>query len=282
MFVGKADYQQSDKHSLFGRVLFETTDIPRPEALSSNLLNGSPGTDALASSYAFGSTYLVGANTVQAFRLTVNRWVNKKFTRDSFSVCDGGATDIYCGYAPTSITGWSITGGFAGLGTSSPTGAFWAPTSYAVNDDVTVARGSHQINLGAGFLHGRMVEVANFQGSGSFTFNGSATGLGMADFITGRLATFQQGTPNKADVHDTRLNAYVTDAWKATPRLTLNYGIRWEPFFPQLIPDVGNVPGPVYNFNHDRFIKGVYSQVFVNAPAGFYYTGDPGFPSKTA
>jgi carboxypeptidase family protein len=281
MFVGKTDYQMSDKHSLFGRVLFETTDIPRPEALSKNLLNGGSGTDALASSYAFGSTYLVGPNTVQAFRLTVNRWVNKKFTRDSFSVCDAGATDIYCGYAPTSITGWSITGGFAGLGTSSPTGAFWAPTSYAVNDDVTLARGSHQFNFGAGFLHGRMVEVANFQGSGSFTFNGSVTGLGMADFMTGRLATFQQGTPNKADVHDTRMNVFLTDAWKATPRLTVNYGIRWEPFFPQLIPDIGSVPGPVYNFNHDRFIKGVYSTVFVNAPAGFYYTGDPGFPSRT-
>ncbi len=281
MFIGKVDYQQSDKHSLFGRVLFESTDIPRPEALSSNLLNGGSGTDALASSYAFGSTYLIGSNTVQALRLTVNRYVNKKFTRDSFSVCDAGATDIYCGYAPTSITGWSITGGFAGLGTSSPTGAFWAPTSYALNDDVTVARGAHQMAVGVGLLHGRMVEVANFQGSGSFTFNGSVTGLGMADFMTGRLTTFQQGTPNKADVHDTRLNAYVTDAWKVKPRLTMNYGIRWEPFFPQLVPDVGNVPGPVYNFNHDRFIQGVYSKVFVNAPAGFYYTGDSGFPSRT-
>jgi hypothetical protein len=36
-----------------------------------------------------------------------------------------------------------------------------------------------------------------------------------------------------------------------------------------------------YNFDHDRFLRGVKSSVFVNAPAGFYYTGDPGFPADS-
>src|SRR5205823_13254187 len=67
---------------------------------------------------------------------------------------------------------------------------------------------------------------------------------------------------------------YVTDKWNVTRRLTANYGVRWEPFFPQSVPDQGSVPGPVYNFNHDRFIKGVYSSVFTNAPAGFYYRSE--------
>jgi len=48
-----------------------------------------------------------------------------------------------------------------------------------------------------------------------------------------------------------------------------------------LVPDQGPVPGPVYNFNHDRFLQGIRSTVFTNAPAGFYYTGDPGFPART-
>ena len=48
-----------------------------------------------------------------------------------------------------------------------------------------------------------------------------------------------------------------------------------------MVPDQGSVPGPVYNFSHDRFLQGIKSTVFVNAPAGFYYTGDPGFPDRT-
>ena len=103
----------------------------------------------------------------------------------------------------------------------------------------------------------------------------------MGDFMLGRPGTFQQSTPNKNDVHETRLNTYITDSWKARPRLTVNYGVRWEPFLPQLVPDQSGVPGPVYNFSHDRFIQGIYSTVFKNAPAGFYYTGDPGFPART-
>src|SRR5205085_4898711 len=93
--------------------------------------------------------------------------------------------------------------------------------------------------------------------------------------------TFQQSTPNKNDVHEKRLNLYITDSWHAKPRFTVNYGLRWEPFLPQTVPDQGGIPGPAYNFNHDRFIQGIYSSVFKNAPAGFYFPGDPGFPGKS-
>src|SRR4029079_10023793 len=107
-----------------------------------------------------------------------------------------------------------------------------------------LARGPHQFTFGVGFRNGGLVEIANCRGAGSFTSTGTATALGMAHFSTVRLATFQQGTPNKADIHDTRINMFMTDAWKATPRLTVNYGIRSAQFFPQLIPDVGNVTRP--------------------------------------
>jgi hypothetical protein len=37
----------------------------------------------------------------------------------------------------------------------------------------------------------------------------------------------------------------------------------------------------VYNFNLDNFRQGIKSNVFVNAPAGFLYSGDDGFPAGT-
>jgi hypothetical protein len=38
--------------------------------------------------------------------------------------------------------------------------------------------------------------------------------------------------------------------------------------------------GAVFNFSYDRFQQGIRTSVFNNAPAGFYYPGDPGFPGK--
>jgi hypothetical protein len=281
VYVGKVDYQKSPKHSLFGRVLVNSQFQPDSSKLTENLLPAVQGTDALASSYAFGDTYLIGSSTVHAFRLAVNRVANHQFAKQFFSVCEAGATDIYCGYTPKWISGWTINGGFAGLGIQVPTGTYWIPTQYQLNDDLSTNRGTHQLALGVGAIHGRVNQRANFLSGGSFTFNGSFTGLGMSDFMTGRVFTFQQGTPNKLEIQENRFNLYFTDNWKVSPRLTANYGLRWEPFFPQKVPDQGPVPGPVYNFNHDRFLQGIKTSVFTNAPAGFYYTGDPGFPPRT-
>jgi hypothetical protein len=92
--------------------------------------------------------------------------------------------------------------------------------------------------------------------------------------MLGRVTTLFQGQTNTHEIEQTMVNLYATDTWKVAPRLTLNYGIRWEPFLPQTVKN-----GAVYNFDHTRFLQGVKSSVFVNAPAGFYYSGDPGFPS---
>jgi hypothetical protein len=89
------------------------------------------------------------------------------------------------------------------------------------------------------------------------------------------LTTLQQSAPNFLIMRQSYLGVYGQDTWTVTPRLTLNYGLRWEPFFPQQITNKA-----VYNFDPARFQQGVKSTVFRNAPAGLYFPGDPGFPTK--
>ena len=55
--------------------------------------------------------------------------------------------------------------------------------------------------------------------------------------------------------------------------MTINAGVRWEPYFGQNV-----LNGAVYNFSRDTFRNNVRSRVFVNAPAGLIYPGDAGFP----
>ncbi len=77
-------------------------------------------------------------------------------------------------------------------------------------------------------------------------------------------------------MQETFFNLYATDTWKLTQRLTMNIGLRWEPYLPMVIPD-----GVIYNFDLNRFVNNIKSSQYVNAPPGFYYPGDPGFPGKS-
>jgi hypothetical protein len=68
----------------------------------------------------------------------------------------------------------------------------------------------------------------------------------------------------------------MSDSWKATPNLTVNAGVRWEPYLPTV-----DTKGATFNFDYERFKQGIKTSVFKNAPAGFYYPGDPDFPGKS-
>ena len=68
---------------------------------------------------------------------------------------------------------------------------------------------------------------------------------------------------------------YATDSWHAAPRLTLTYGVRYEPYFPW-----NEIKGRVEQFSVAKYQAGIRSQVFPNAPAGLSFPGDPGMPSQ--
>ena len=48
--------------------------------------------------------------------------------------------------------------------------------------------------------------------------------------MLGLPATFAQGTVYGFYTRQFYDSLYVQDNWKVTPRLTLNYGVRWEPY----------------------------------------------------
>jgi hypothetical protein len=67
--------------------------------------------------------------------------------------------------------------------------------------------------------------------------------------------------------------SYVRDTWKLNPRLTLNAGLRYQPFLPLSMTD-----GAVYDFNPSDMIAGKRTNIYKNAPPGLTFPGDPGFP----
>lgn len=273
--LSKVDYTINDKHMLFGRYMVTTYYQPAPYLLEQNILNTTTGgRDNLAQSVTFGDTYLLGPGTVNAFRATFNRTAIHRTNGDTFGPQDVGINSF--SYMPKYFL-LGVTGGFT-IGSGVENEATFRTSTYSVSDDVNLIRGTHQIAFGGALSHYRVVWYSNVRSPGQFTIDGSVTGHGLADFVAGTMGgpnPFLQSAPNSLPAQQWTQGYYVNDTWKATKRLTVNIGLRWEPWFPQEITN-----GAIYQFDQGRFAAGTRSTVFKRAPAGFYFPGDPGFPSQ--
>ena len=138
-------------------------------------------------------------------------------------------------------------------------------------------RGAHQIGYGVNWIHSEMNGVSQLNATAPFTFNGQITLLGLADFMIGLPSALTQGSPSLGYYRLNYFGFYLQDAWKATPRLTVNAGVRWEPSLP-----VYSKNGYFVHFDPDAFAQGKKSSVYVNAPAGLTFPGDAGYPGDSA
>jgi len=269
--VGRIDYQISLNHSLFGRYMITSYDEPPPFSLSPDnvLTTGTPGLDNLAQSVATGSTVVFGNNTVNSLRFAFNRTAIARGGPPWFEPKDLGS-NVYS-YRPGEMV-LTIDGGFDISAGTATTGIFQTNT-YQVSDDLSMVRGDHQLSFGANIAYWKMDFLTHARSGGNWLINGQVTGLGLADFLLGRVTRLEHGGPAVMPMHMWYVGTYVQDSWRAHPRVTVNGGVRWEPFLGQVLET-----GSVYNWSLDNFRNNVKSTVFLNAPAGFTYPGDPGFP----
>jgi hypothetical protein len=266
-FVTKIDNQMSDRHSLFGRFMISTNDDTSP-VTGGNVLSGVG--DTYEKSYAFtaGSTYLLSPSTVNAFRLSFTR--NTHLTSPT-ETTDANSLGIKVYEAVPKVLTLTITSGFM-MGSNFRR---MGTNLYQFADDVSMTRGPHQFGFGGRVGQSRTNVVTGSTIFPAFNVSGSVTGLGLADFLTGKLSNFVQGAGSGAFNRMNYVSLYLQDTWQLRPRLTMSYGLRWSPVLP--LVDYRRPVPVVSNFSMDRYRQGLRSTVFVNAPPGFSYPGDPEF-----
>jgi hypothetical protein len=268
--VGRVDWIQNAKHTLFGRYLFDDYSNP-PTFNGSNLLTTTaPGNLERAQSATIGDTYTFGPTTLNSFHVSFNR------VRD-----DRGPTDIPISPTMLGSDMYSAVPNFLLLTISNAFSTFCgtcAPghfdvNSYQLADDVDLVRGRHQIALGFNLIRIQNDTLSGFDENGTFTFNGSFTGSPLADFMTGQVSDFQQTNPTPDDLRQWVMSFYAQDSFKVSPRFTFNFGLRWEPTFAD--PDKY---GRGDSFSESAFYANQFSTVHPSAPAGLFFKGDPGIP----
>ena len=268
--VGRGDYQTSAKNTVFGRYLRTSYFRPPSIDITPNILTSSAqgGLDDADQAWTAGDTYLLNSNIVNQFRASVLRTGIRRFDSDFVDSCDLGVTGIYCGFVPHQSTFSIATAGVNGFTVGPGTGGKAAAhsTTYQINDDISWVHGAHQINFGAGTAMYKMVFVGNVYAQNSWVFPN------IPQFLLGNFTTLSMSAPNPLLQQKYFINSYVQDTWKASSRLTVNIGLRWEPSLPP-----GMVNKGAYNFSLPNMLAGVRSKTFVNGPPGLSFPGDPGF-----
>lgn len=144
--------------------------------------------------------------------------------------------------------------------------------TYQIGDNLSWIRGRHTLKFGG---EARYYQLNNRNGGGflgQFSFTGAETGYDVADYLLGAPSSYAQVTVQVLDGRSKYGGAFVQDAIRLNPRLTLNLGLRWEfsqPWYDAQDKIVSLVPGQ-------------QSTQYPTAPKGLVYPGDPGVPRTLA
>jgi Carboxypeptidase regulatory-like domain len=141
--------------------------------------------------------------------------------------------------------------------------------AYDYSGSLSWVRGKHEFKFGGGFQHQHINMLQGIATNGFFVFAPFPISDPFASFMIGQPVFFLQGRGDFGrEINGKSLNGYVQDSFKASKRLTLNLGLRYDLVSP-------------YTEERNRmtlWVPGRQSTVFPDAPEGLLYPGDAGVP----
>ena len=269
--IGRIDYIFNAKHNLYGRYFIDDFQAPPPFDIHNLVLTQTPGNWERAQSLTIGDNFTITSSLVNSFHATASR------RRDNRGVNPG---DINPGTLGSSMYVnipdfllLAVSGYFGvGCGTCAP-GHFNVNT-WTEADDLDWVRGRHHFAFGALVIRTQNNTLTGYDENGTFTWNGTFTGDGLADLLLGKYSAFTQSRPQQVAYRSTIPGFYGQDTIRLTRKVTLTPGLRWEPtLWPTDLFHRGSV------FDMNAFLQNQHSTAYPNAPAGMLFFGDPGVPA---
>ncbi len=270
--IGRIDWIQSSKNTVFGRYFRTSYVNPAPFDASNFMVTQSAGVNQGVHNFTFGDSYTLTPSLLNSFHGTFTRRTDDRSGAADQVNAQKMGINIYQ-FVPNDFR-MAVANDFGiGCGTCSP--AHFNVNTYQFSNDLDWIKGAHHFGFGGGYTRTQTNVLVGYLQNGSFNFNGSVTGDAMADFLLGTMNTFQQSKPQQEALRESIMNLYAQDTVRLRSNLTLNVGIRWQPYFyPQDYFHRGS------SFSLQNFLNGVHSSVYPTAPAGALYVGDAGVPKS--
>jgi hypothetical protein len=222
------------------------------------------------SNFAYTRTFT--SNLLNEFRITVQR-TNELSAKPARTIPTHAAVgqtgitpDLELGAAGVQFVD---QGTFYGFGIQGPSTLI--NNTFYYGDTLSWTRGRHNFKFGGNFSAYQFNTAFDFIGNGLFAFQGAGgigSGNDFADFLFGIPITYQQSPNAPTNARSKFYAGFAQDEWRATKKLVLTVGVRYEYSTPKL-----DTHG--YSFN---VIPGLQSTVFPNAPSGLVFPGDHGAP----
>ena len=233
-YQDRVDHYINKKQLLMGRFMYEPVKYGFPY----DAWGGTPYSTITDSYYTVGLNGLVRLQSTITPNLLNTLGLAESYNDTKINLTKGGLlpsgvsyTQAFSG-APTldRIPNIGIARGWSGNGVSSQ------PINTRngediISDDVSWVKGNHVLQAGAVYMSLMKHQTVFTNPQGSFTFTGVHTGDPAADYLLGLDSDYSQASSQHyGKFHDAQGEAYLQDDWRASPRLTLNLGIRWQYF----------------------------------------------------
>ena len=265
-YNGRVDQVLGSKDHLFVRYYLFKYDN-NPFLPSNNYIATVSQAIIYSQNAIIGETHVFSPSLLNDVRLSLSRVTNNAGPPpNSISAADLGIPVYQPPQFAKALDGMNVTGYFA---SSSFPPSIMYRTAITLSDDVSWTKGRHNFAFGGALAHGQVLLRDAYLYGGVFGFTADNTGNALASFLLGSMRTFQQGAGEFKDNAAWYYTLYAQDNFHVSKKLTLNLGLRYEPFIPWY-----ETKGRVEQFRSGNYVAGIKSTQFPNAPAGLLFPGD--------
>jgi hypothetical protein len=282
-FTGRVDWNQNDASSWFfryswsGELGYDPFPIP----------NMGINTDTDVYQALVSNTRIFGATRVNEVKFSVSYLYNGHISPRANT--QNVVKDLGIGIPSDNPLYWGVPNinmsSITGLGEESDAPFINYDTTIQLLDNFSWTKGKHAYKFGGEVRRVRYNQIGGVVTRGRFNFDGrytqqpllaaaerARTGSSVADFLLGHMnnSEGQIGAPI-ANFRSNYFALYLQDTWKITPKLTFNWGIRWEndqPFRDKHDAIVN------IDFRWDNSIE----PTFVRLGSGDPFEGNPPYP----
>ncbi|WP_176441553.1 TonB-dependent receptor [Granulicella rosea] len=208
-----------------------------------------------------GDTWVLSSNKLNIFRTGYKRYKYSIDPTDPTTLGALGSALIIPG--SPSLPRLEATNQFT-LGSATSARSYTLNANYEASDNFSWTKGNHNLQFGAQYLE--LQYIHRFDQSPFIESEQQNTETSLGDFLLGLIYTETFGNFTNLSAQQHVFYFYGQDDWRASSRLTVSAGLRYELPFQWYQPDGQSL----------TFIPGYQSAVFPGAPPSMAYVGDHG------